>query len=102
MKPLQELTLLKSGKAVRPFSVNMVKSAEAGGYSLLDALSLLERLREGSLFVVDVRDAALFTQSHIEGAVCFPMPPTWFARFFKRWWLKKLLCKTTCKAVAFY
>ena len=99
---MQKITAPRASWGERPFSPKMRKGAEEGGYSLLDVHTLQERLRDGSLFLVDVRDAGVFAEGHIPGATCFPMPPTWLARFFKRWWLKKLLCRTSCKAVAFY
>lgn len=76
--------------------------AERGGYALITAESLIRLQQDGKLFVVDLRDSEKYASGHIPGAFCFPLPLTWRARFFKRWWLKKLLCSTTCKAVAFY
>lgn len=78
------------------------RQALEGGYKLMDADFLQERLQGGSVFLVDVRDAADYEAGHIPGAICYPLPMTIQARLFKRWRLRKLLCSDVCSGVVFY
>lgn len=84
------------------FTPSKRKQAQEGGYSLIDGEALRERLSDESIAIVDVRDAETYEQGHIPGAICYSLPLTWQARLFKRWWLKKLLCQTSCRGVVFY
>ncbi len=83
------------------FSRSVLRQAQEGGYALLDAAALCALLDEGGVTLVDVRDAGDFEAGHIPGAICYPLPMSWHARFFRRWWLKKLLCRTACVRVVF-
>lgn len=79
----------------------MVRLAGQGGYGLVDTCALGAMLNEGAM-LIDLRDPGFYEQGHIPGALCYPLPLTWHARLFKRWWLKKLLCHDSCRTVIFY
>lgn len=58
--------------------------------------------KDPDLLVVDLREAAQYQQSHIDGAVSFPMAPTFWSKLFKRRSLKKLLGPDYNRSITFY
>ncbi|MBT8366695.1 MAG: rhodanese-like domain-containing protein [Deltaproteobacteria bacterium] len=78
--------------------------AERGGYQLISTDDLWERYSKGrgSLLVVDTRQDWEYLTGHIQGAVNFPMEPTWLARWRKKADLEKLLGNDKDRSIIFY
>jgi len=72
---------------------DVVAEAERGGYRLIDLQDLvkLHEERPQDLLLVDTRQDWEYRGGYIEGAVLFPMEPTWWARVSKRAELRTLL-----------
>src|SRR4030066_395036 len=62
---------------------DVVAEARKGGYRLLTTDELWERYHKGSrdLLLVDSRQEWEYRTGHIDGAVNFPMEPTWWSRW---------------------
>lgn len=72
-------------------------------YTDITAEELRQQIEDDpNLLVVDLRDPDLYQQSHIAGAVSFPMAPTFWSKLFKKRSLKKLLGPDFNRAIAFY
>ena len=83
---------------------DVVTEAQQGGYNLISTDDLFERFSEdrNSLLLVDTRQDWEYRSGHIQGAVNFPMEPTWFARWRKKPDLGKLLGPDKQRLVVFY
>jgi rhodanese-related sulfurtransferase len=70
----------------------IVEAAE-GGYELIGTPDLCNRYRgdPANLLIVDIRQDWEYSAGHIKGATNFPFEPTWWARWWKRGELEKLL-----------
>ncbi len=77
--------------------------AAAGGYRLIttEGLSRLYRENPGML-LVDTRQEWEYRTGHIQGAVNFPMEPTWWSRWSKKEALAKFLGPDKDKLLVFY
>ena len=83
------VALLLTNGAVTPKEAtwNDVRSeAEKGGYRLISTEDLWTRYsqKRDSLLLVDTRQEWEYRTGHIQGAVNFPMEPTWLARWQKK------------------
>jgi 3-mercaptopyruvate sulfurtransferase SseA len=78
--------------------------ARRGGYRLVstEELAKLYRQEPRKLLLVDTRQDWEYRSGHIEGAVNFPLEPTWWGRFRARGPLEKLLGPDKDRAVVFY
>lgn len=78
--------------------------ARQGGYRLIDTAALAELYRENlnGLLLVDTRPQAGYRESHIKGAVSFPLAPTWWARWSCRKVLAALLGPDKDRLLVFY
>lgn len=78
--------------------------ANRGGYRLISTEELWKRYSadRDSLFLVDTRQEWEYRTGHIQGAVNFPMEPTWFARWKKRGDLKRFLGTDKERTIVFY
>lgn len=78
--------------------------ARAGGYRLIttEELAALYRREPGKPILVDTRQDWEYRSGHIEGAVNFPMEPTWWGRVRARGPLQKLLGPDKDRAMVFY
>ena len=83
---------------------DVTAEAERGGYQLISTDDLWKRCSkgQGSLLVVDTRQEWEYRTGHIQGAVNFPMEPTWLARWREKADLEKLLGKDKDRSVVFY
>jgi 3-mercaptopyruvate sulfurtransferase SseA len=83
---------------------DVVAEAEKGGYRLISTEELWQRYRDnrGSLLLVDTRQDWEYRSGRIQGAVNFPMEPTWLARWQKKDDLEKLLGVEKDRTVIFY
>lgn len=89
------------------FAANMAevrKEAERGGYRLITSEELWGMVSRGpgEVLLVDTRQDWEYAAGHIEGAVNFPMEPTWLARLTKRGEMERLLGPDKEKQVVFY
>lgn len=83
---------------------DVVAEAENGGYQLITTDDLWKRYsnnRDG-LLLVDTRQEWEYRTGHIQGAVNFPMEPTWLTRWRKKADLARLLGTDRDRAVVFY
>ena len=83
---------------------DVVAEAERGGYQLISTDDLWKKYSkgQGSLLVVDTRQEWEYRTGHIQGAVNFPLEPTWLARWRKKADLEKLLGKDKDRSIVFY
>lgn len=80
------------------------QEAERGGYRLIttdDLWELVQRDPDGVL-LVDTRQDWEYAAGHIEGAVNFPMEPTWLSRLTRRGELEQFLGPDRQRHIVFY
>ena len=77
--------------------VPLGKVPEIDASALYQALSAARRPQ-----ILDVRTRLEFSRGHIEGAVNFPMEPTWLARLTKRGELEQFLGTDKQRQIVFY
>ena len=78
--------------------------ATKGGYQLIstDELWLKYKADPESLFIVDTRQEWEYRSGHIQGAVNFPMEPTWLSRWRKKGDLETVLGPDQDRLIVFY
>ena len=78
--------------------------AVKGGYRLISTDQLWQRYQSNppSLFLVDTRQEWEYRSGHIQGAVNFPMEPTWLSRWRKKGDLEVLLGTDKNRQIVFY
>jgi rhodanese-related sulfurtransferase len=78
--------------------------AQSGGYRLITTEELAARYAKDpqSLLLVDTRQDWEYRTGHIQGAVNFPMEPTWWSRWRARGALAALLGPDKERCVVFY
>jgi len=78
--------------------------AAKGGYQLIstDELWLKSKADPESLFIVDTRQEWEYRSGHIQGAVNFPMEPTWLSRWRKKAELETFLGPDQDRSIVFY
>ena len=83
---------------------DVAAEAERGGYRLIDlqGLRALHERSSGDLLLVDTRQEWEYCSGHIEGAVLFPMEPTWWERFSKKDELGTCLGPDKDRSIVFY
>ena len=81
-----------------------VVEADTGGYRLITTQDLWKHYsaRQDDLILVDTRQEWEYRTGHIEGAVNFPMAPTWLARWQKKDDLGRLLGANKARTIVFY
>jgi hypothetical protein len=82
----------------------VMAEAETGGYGLISTEEMADRYRKDprSLLMVDTRPEGEYRAGHIEGAVNFPLTPTWWGRWRSRRLLTALLGPDKERLVVFY
>ena len=86
-------------------NIEMVElEAKRGGYELIDveALWSLYQKEQDSVLVVDTRQEWEYHSGYIQGAVNFPMEPTWLARMTQRGALEQFLGGDKSQTIVFY
>jgi hypothetical protein len=80
------------------------QEAERGGYSLITTRELLSRYQQNphSFLLVDTRQEWEFMSGYIQGALNFPIEPTWWGRRRAAKPLAALLGPDKNRAVVFY
>ncbi len=83
---------------------DVVVEAERGGYQLISTDDLWKTYRRNrdKLLLVDTRQEWEYQAGHIQGAVNFPMEPTWLVRWLKKGDLRKFLGKDKDRSIVFY
>jgi 3-mercaptopyruvate sulfurtransferase SseA len=83
---------------------DVLAEARTGGYRLINTDELAQRYRQDSpkLFLVDTRQDWEYRSGHIQGAVNFPMEPTWWSRWRSQGRLAALLGPDKDRRVVFY
>jgi 3-mercaptopyruvate sulfurtransferase SseA len=83
---------------------DVVSEARKGGYRLVTTDELWERNHKGSreLLIVDTRQEWEYRTGHIDGAVNFPMEPTWWSRWRNASDLGSLLGPDKDRFLVFY
>ncbi|PIP42728.1 MAG: rhodanese [Deltaproteobacteria bacterium CG23_combo_of_CG06-09_8_20_14_all_60_8] len=80
------------------------QEAAKGGYRLItgDEVRAMQVQDPGNLLLVDTRQDWEYAAGHIEGAVNFPMAPTWLSRLTKRGEMAQLLGPDKGRHIVFY
>jgi len=83
---------------------DVIAEAQAGGYNIITTEELSDRYRKGSsdLMLVDTRQEWEYRTGHIQGALNFPMEPTWWARWRKAGQLEAFLGPDKERTLVFY
>ena len=78
--------------------------ARSGGYQLLDLDGVWQLYQTGNdkLLLVDTRQEWEYHSGYINGAVNFPMEPTWLARMTQRGALEQFIGPDKSKTLVFY
>ncbi len=95
-----------TSRAVTPQEASwddVLAQAQRGGYGVVTTDELRDLYRaDPDLLLVDTRQDWEFAAGHIEGAVVFPMEPTWWARWSKKDDIKRLLGEDKERTIVFY
>lgn len=83
---------------------DVAAEAGSGGYRLISTDDVWERYRKNreNLLLVDTRQEWEYRTGHIQGAVNFPMEPTWLSRWRKKADLERLLGEDRSRFIVFY
>ena len=83
---------------------DVVAESKMGGYRLIDTNALWERYSKNpeSTLVVDTRQEWEYRTGHIQGALNFPIEPTWLSRWRKKGDLKTFIGPDKDRHVVFY
>ncbi len=84
--------------------VDVQAEAARGGYRLIDTEGLAKLCQQppAGFLLVDTRQAWEYQSGYIEGAVNFPMEPTWWCRWRSQAPLAKLLGPDKARLIVFY
>ena len=96
-----------SQRPIKPIEAtweNVLTEAKAGGYRIITSEELADRYRKNpsSLLLIDTRQEWEYRTGHVEGALNFPMEPTWWSRWRKADELKELLGSDEDRIIVFY
>lgn len=83
---------------------DVLAEARRGGYQLITTAELVKLYRQEpqNLLVVDTRQDWEYRAGHIQGAVNFPMEPTWWSRWRSQGALARLLGPDKHRPLVFY
>jgi len=83
---------------------DVMAEAKAGGYRIITTEELAGWYRQGpsGLMLVDTRQEWEYRTGHIEGAINFPMEPTWWVRWRKAGTLEAFLGPDKDRTLVFY
>lgn len=83
---------------------DVLAEARNGGYRLITTAELRELYQKDakSIVLVDTRQEWEYRTGHIEGALNFPMEPTWWSRRSKASALETLLGPDKNRSIIFY
>ena len=83
---------------------DVLAEAEQGGYQIISTQDLAARYlaEPAGMLLVDTRQEWEYRTGHIEGALNFPMEPTWWARLTRGSELEELLGPDRDRPLVFY
>lgn len=83
---------------------DVLAKAKAGGYRIITTEELAERYRRDpdALLLADTRQEWEYRTGHMQGAVNFPIEPTWWSRWRKAAALESFLGPDKKRLVIFY
>ena len=83
---------------------DVLAEARQGGYRIIDTESLWGRYQKDpdALLLVDTRQEWEYRTGHINGALNFPMEPTWLSRWRNKGALEKFLGPDKNRFIVFY
>ena len=83
---------------------DVLAEGQAGGYRIITTDDLTNRYRDESanLLLVDTRQEWEYRTGHIDGAINFPMEPTWWSRFSNAGRLEAFLGPDKDRSLVFY
>ena len=78
--------------------------AAKGGYQLISTDKLWQQYKSNpeGLFLIDTRQEWEYRSGHIQGAINFPMEPTWLSRWRKKGDLETVLGPDKNRLIVFY
>ena len=78
--------------------------AAKGGYQLISTDKLWQQYKSNpeGLFLIDTRQEWEYRSGHIQGAINFPMEPTWLSRWRKKGELETVLGPDRNRLIVFY
>lgn len=78
--------------------------AAKGGYRLISTDKLWQQYKSNpeGLFLIDTRQEWEYRSGHIQGAINFPMEPTWLSRWRKKGDLETVLGPDKNRLIVFY
>ena len=78
--------------------------AQLGGYRIIDTNALWDRYQKDpdTMLLVDTRQGWEYRTGHIEGALNFPIEPTWLSRWRNKGALEKFLGSDKERFIVFY
>ena len=78
--------------------------AAKGGYRLISTDKLWQQYKSNpeGLFLIDTRQEWEYRSGHIQGAINFPMEPTWLSRWRKKGELETVLGPDKNRLIVFY
>lgn len=83
---------------------DVLAEARSGGYQIITTEELAERYARnpGDLLLVDTRQEWEYRTGHLNGALNFPMEPTWWSRWRKAGALETFLGPDKNRFIVFY
>ena len=83
---------------------DVLAEGKNGGYGIITTEALSERYQKdaNSLLLVDTRQEWEYRTGHLQGAVNFPIEPTWWSRWRKASALETFLGPDKTRTVIFY
>jgi len=83
---------------------DVVAEAERGGYKIISTEDLAKRFIENpsEILLIDTRQEWEYLTGHIDGALNFPMEPTWWSRWSKSDELEEVLGPDKDHPLVFY
>jgi hypothetical protein len=99
--------LWHSNRVVTPKAAtlqNVLAEARQGGYRIIDTDALWDRYQKDpeTVFLVDTRQEWEYRTGHINGALNFPIEPTWLSRWRNKGALEKFLGPDKNRFIVFY
>jgi len=83
---------------------DVLTEARQGGYRIISTDKLWERYEKdpAKMLLVDTRQEWEYRSGHLQGALNFPMEPTWFSRWRNKGALEKFLGPDKERFLVFY
>jgi predicted sulfurtransferase len=104
---LTAIAVWYSQRPIRPIEAtwdDVLAEAKSGGYRTITTEDLADRYHKSpsAFLLIDTRQEWEYRTGHIEGALNFPMEPTWWSRWRKADELKEFLGPDKDRIIVFY